>query len=70
VGAVVSIAEARRLRLRRETSVLNLRCRDLIVSSLDAWRTTYVHGPLADRSVSLQRIRVLTELLAAIRGLG
>lgn len=70
MGEVVSIAEARRVGLRRQVRVLDACCRRLIVDSLDAWRTAYRLGPSNERAVCLQRVRALGELLAATRRLG
>jgi len=70
MGEVVSLAEARRIGLRRQVRVLDGRCRQLIADSLDAWHVAYLLGPSSERAVCLQQVRALGELLAATRRLG
>jgi hypothetical protein len=70
MGDVISIREAQRVRRRREASVLNARCRALIVESLQTWRTACACSTAADRVICLERIHVLGELLAYADRLG
>jgi hypothetical protein len=70
MGDVVSITEARRTGLRRQVRALDVRCRQLIADSIEAWRVASLLGPPSDRATCRQRVRALSELLAATRRVG
>ena len=64
MGDVISIQEAYRVRRRRENSVLNVRCRDLIAEGIGVWWAAYTKETGVNRATFLERIHFLGELLA------
>jgi hypothetical protein len=64
MGEVISIREAYRVRRRRQNSLLNRRCKELIAEGITAWQIAYSEGIGPDRAICIERIRVLGELLA------
>jgi hypothetical protein len=63
MGEVISIRDAHRARRRRQDSELNARCRELISAGMDFWWLAYTRAPAAERSVCLERLHQLGDLL-------
>lgn len=64
MGEVISIKEAYRARRRRQNSVLNRRCKELIAEGITTWQIAYSQEVGPDRAICLERIHLLGELLA------